>query len=155
MIDVWSSLSAAGFCPIMLSLWTHPSDVLKRKKPNNYNDRKCNEKFLNFLVEESQTTCQMYVPSAFQIKPTASAHVRKLPAWSKWWAEEHKHPPPPAPQESGKGQESSLQIHHTLHTTLSNFPPLVDSTEHCMPKQADARTVSSHRPSLSADQQLL
>ncbi len=48
--------------------------------------------------------------------------------------------------ESGNGQETSLQIHHTPDI-CSNFLPLVGTTELCVPKQ-HIRTVSSLRPSL-------
>ncbi len=50
--------------------------------------------------------------------------------------------------ESGNGQKTTLQIYHTLNTTHSNSSPLVSATEFCTPKQADTRTVFSHRPSL-------
>lgn len=78
-----------------------------------------------------------------------TAHVRKLPAWSRWWAEEQKHFSPfflhtrwqtqtghysfiyskhaimcQLMSESGNRQETRLQIHHTLFTCF-NFPQAI------------------------------
>lgn len=56
--------------------------------------------------------------------------------------------------ESGNKQVKLLQTYHNLRTftdipqtTCSNSSPLVNATEHFMPKQADTWIVSSHRPS--------
>ena len=51
------------------------------------------------------------------------------------------------PQESGKGEEKSLQTPHTLDTTYSNSSPLVGTTDLCRPKPPDTKTVSSPSPS--------
>src|SRR4029434_3939544 len=59
---------------------------------------------------------------------------------------------PCTPQESGNGQEKSLQTPHTSDTNYSNSSPLVDATDHCSPKPPDTKTVSSQigRASCSA-----
>src|SRR4029434_6532314 len=51
------------------------------------------------------------------------------------------------PPESGNEQGKSLQTHHTLDITCSNFSPLVGTTEHCTTKSPDTKTVSSPSPS--------
>ena len=50
--------------------------------------------------------------------------------------------------ESGKGQETSLQTHHTLDSTSSNSSPHVGTTEHWRPKLPVTRTTSFLWPSL-------
>ncbi len=51
----------------------------------------------------------------------------------------------PALQPVAPAEHTSLQIHHSLDTTCSNFSPQVATTELCMPKQPNTRTVSTHR----------
>src|SRR4029434_1396242 len=49
------------------------------------------------------------------------------------------------PPESGNGQEKSLQTPHTPETNYSNSSPLVDATDHCLPKPSDSFFFLSRR----------